>query len=50
MQLIAKHMTSGAEREFENARDLMNTLEPVKEFWVVFYRYANGFETKEMSL
>jgi len=50
MKLIAKHMASGSEREFSNSREMMNFIQPVKEYWVVFYRYSNGFETEGVSL
>lgn len=50
MQLIAQHVKSGNERVFQNSREMMDTLEPVKKYWVVFYRYSNGFETEKLPL
>lgn len=50
MQLIAQHVKSGHERVFQNSREMMDALKPVKEYWVVFYRYTNGFETEKSSL
>jgi hypothetical protein len=46
MELIAKHIPSGYEKTFPNVREMMDYLEPIKEAWVFFYRYSNGFETE----
>lgn len=45
MDLIAKHVASGAEKVFQNHSDMREYLRGISDAWVWFYRYRNGFET-----
>ena len=45
MKLIAMHKASGMEKTFDNQTDMREYLEPIKDAWIWFFRYNNGFET-----
>lgn len=49
MKLIAKHKASGNELTFENVTDMREYLDPIKDAWVWFFRYNNGFETTKYA-
>jgi len=50
MEIVAIHRASRKERIFQNTREMMETLNPVREFWQVYFRYSNGYCTEPLDI